>query len=334
LQVDPSGFEVKVEGREDYREEKIDLPNTWLRGFGQIQAAMALPARVVELPVETVYSLLAFLKRHREKTGPRSLKFALNPGKAPIITVEPWGVPVASRGAPFRGEKPEEIKVWGRRRLMSLARVLPLAERVEVRLLGTGLPSIWVVHMGEMRLTLALSGWTTNDWSAGASLELLGPATHVDAGIVDSLRNYMMKSQRASSQVLVKATGLSKDVLYSGLHRLAKEGQVIYDFTSELYRWREVMPWALSMETLGPPPVEVSEGQKLVGKVSIERREAMGAKLLVVAKVDKTSVEAVLSGDQRFQRAKCSCSYFHKNKLRTGPCRHLLALQLATRNLQ
>jgi hypothetical protein len=144
----------------------------------------------------------------------------------------------------------------------------------------------------------------------------------------------MMKSQRASSQVLVKATGLSKDVLYSGLHRLAKEGQVIYDFTSELYRWREVMPWALSMETLGPPPVEVSEGQKLVGKVTIERREAMGARLLVVAKVDKTSVEAVLSGDQRFQRAKCSCSYFHKNKLRTGPCRHLLALQLATRNLQ
>jgi hypothetical protein len=334
LQVDPSGFEVKVEGREDYREEKIDLPNTWLRGFGQIQAAMALPPRVVELPVETVYSLLTYLKRHREKTGPRSLKFALNPGKPPTVIIEPWGVPVESRGAPWRGEKAEEIKVWGRRRLLTLARVLPLAERIEVRLLGSGLPSIWVVHMGEMRFTLALSGWTTNDWSAGASLELLGPATHVDAGIVDQLRNYMMKSQRASSQVLVKATGLSTDVLYSGLHRLAKEGQVIYDFTTELYRWREVMPWALSMETLGPPPVEVQEGQALVGKVTVERREPMGAKLLIVAKVDKTSVEAVFSGDQRFARAKCSCSYFHKNKLRTGPCRHLLALQLATRSYQ
>ena len=142
----------------------------------------------------------------------------------------------------------------GRRRLLTLARVL-LAERVEVRLLGTGLPSIWMVHMGEMRLTLALSGWTSNDWSAGASLELLGPATHLDAGTVDQLREYMLKSQRASSQVLIKATGLPKDALFSGLHRLAKEGQVIYDFTNELYRWREVMPWALSMETLGPPPV-------------------------------------------------------------------------------
>src|SRR5262249_19757006 len=67
LQVDPSGFEVQVAGREDYREEKIDLPVTWLRGFGQIQAAMTLPARVVPLPVETVYTLLAGPRRHREE---------------------------------------------------------------------------------------------------------------------------------------------------------------------------------------------------------------------------------------------------------------------------
>ena len=43
LLVDPTGFEVKVEGRDDYREEKIDLPPSWLRGFGQLQAAMTLP---------------------------------------------------------------------------------------------------------------------------------------------------------------------------------------------------------------------------------------------------------------------------------------------------
>ena len=39
--VDPSGFEVKTEGAADYREEKIDLPPSWLRGFMQLQAAMS-----------------------------------------------------------------------------------------------------------------------------------------------------------------------------------------------------------------------------------------------------------------------------------------------------
>jgi hypothetical protein len=53
LVVDPTGFEVSVAGRDDYREEKIDLPPSWLRGFGQIQAAMCPAA--VDVPVETVY---------------------------------------------------------------------------------------------------------------------------------------------------------------------------------------------------------------------------------------------------------------------------------------
>lgn len=68
-------------GREDYREEKIDLPPSWLRGFGQLQAAMTLPSRKIDVPVEAVYSILAHLKRHREKTGPRSLRFRLTPGR-------------------------------------------------------------------------------------------------------------------------------------------------------------------------------------------------------------------------------------------------------------
>jgi hypothetical protein len=332
LQIDPAGFDVKVEGRADYREEKIDLPVSWLRGFGQLQAAMMLPARTVELPVETVYSLLAFLKRHREQGGPRSLKFELHPGLAPTVVIEPWGRAVVSHGAPFRGERAETIKVWGRRRLMALGRLLPLAERIEVRLLGSGLPSVWVVHMGEMRFTLALSGWTSADWAAGASLELLAPP--VEAGDVEPLRHYLAQSQRSSTAALAKALGLPADAALAGLHRLAKEGQVIYDFAADVYRYREVMPWALSIDKLGPPPPEVSAGQALASKVTVERREPLGARTLLVAKVERTSVEALLTADGRLQRAKCSCSYFHKNRLRTGPCRHLLALQLASRTIQ
>jgi hypothetical protein len=43
--VDPSGFEVRTETDADYREEKIDLPPNWLRGFMQLQSAMSLPMR-------------------------------------------------------------------------------------------------------------------------------------------------------------------------------------------------------------------------------------------------------------------------------------------------
>src|SRR5262249_32303083 len=63
--VDPSGFEVQTQQATDYREEKIDLPPSWLRGFMQLQSAMSLPARRVPISREGLYDVLAFLKRHR-----------------------------------------------------------------------------------------------------------------------------------------------------------------------------------------------------------------------------------------------------------------------------
>src|SRR6185436_9613126 len=80
------------------REEKIDLPPSWLRGFAQLQAAMTLPSRKVELPVEAVYAILAHLKRHKERTGPRSIRFQLAPGKRPVLVLDPWGITIPCGG--------------------------------------------------------------------------------------------------------------------------------------------------------------------------------------------------------------------------------------------
>lgn len=334
LLVDPTGFEVQVEGREDYREEKIDLPPSWLRGFGQIQAAMGLPSRRVEVTREAVYSILAYLKRHREKTGPRSIRFQLTPGRPPVLVLDPWGVAIPCRGAAFDGDKAEEVKVWGRRRLMVLARVLPLAEKVEVALLGSGLPSVWIVHMGEMRLVLALSGWTTNDWTSGAALDLLAATYRPDPRTVEAASRFLAQTQKATLAALTEVTSAPRDVLLGSLHLLSKQGQVIYDFADSCYRYRQVMPVALSEAVIGPEHPELSHGRRIhrEGKVQVERDEFLpGARRAVVAKAENVRCEGILDADGAYARAKCSCSYFFKNRLRGGPCRHLLAVQLLLR---
>lgn len=362
LLVDPTGFEVKVEGARDYREEKIDLPPSWLRGFGQLQGAMALPCRRVELSVDAVYSILAYLKRHREKSGPRSLRFELAPGRPPIILIEPWGIPIVSRGpsfepefagpdhrggGPYRsaprralarggGGAPEEasdvIKVWGRRRLSALARVLPLADRIEVRLLGSGLPSIWTVYMGEMRLVLALSGWTANDLTtSGSSLALLAGAERPDPKLVEALRGYLAERRLASIEAIAMDIRAPREALLAGLNRLATEGQLIYDFAAGFYRYREIMPFALADAVIGPESLEVIQGRLLAQarEVKISRREAVeGGKSLVMADVAGVQCEAIFDSDGVFKRAKCGCSHFYKKGLRAGPCRHLLAMRL------
>src|SRR5439155_8387865 len=182
------GFEVATAERPDYREEKIDLPTSWLRGFMQIQAAMGMPhAAKVTLSREAVYSILAWVKRHKAKTSPRAIRFELTPGQPPRIVLEPWEIPIVSYGTKYDGPSIEPVRIWGGRRLMALARTLPLADKFEVYLLGTGLPSFWVVQMGEMRLTLGLSGWTTNDWTRASAIDLLAPPAAPSPDLINNV---------------------------------------------------------------------------------------------------------------------------------------------------
>lgn len=333
LQVDPGGVTAAVAGAPGLREEKIDLPPSWLRGFGQLQAAMALPARHVELSTDVVYSLLAYLRRHRERTGPRALRFVLAPGRAPQVVIEPWGVTLTSRGAPYAGERAEEIKVWGRRRLMAFARALPLAERFDVRLLGTGLPSIWVARLGELRLTLALSGWTANDWSRGSNLDQHFARYQSHPATVDKLARELALTHVAPLARLAGAIAEPGQTVLGSLFELARRGQVAYDFAVDAYRWRPILDTPVTDAMLGPEPEETVAGRRLATDVTIERTEPLGAgRRALVARVGGTTCEAVLDADDAISRAKCSCSYFFRFRLRAGPCRHLLALRLhATR---
>lgn len=329
LLVDPAGFEVVAGtgGGAALREEKIDLPASWLRSFGQLQAAMALPARRLELSTDVVYSMLAYLRRHRERTGPRALRFILAPGAAPQVVLEPWGVTLTSRGRLYEGPA-EEIKVWGRRRLMAFARALPLAERFDVQLLGSGLPSMWTARMGEMRLTLALSGWTANDWARGSALDQHFAGWQPQAGAVDRLARHLADVRSATLPQLLRHGIEDEPTVLGSLHELARRGQLVYDFATGVYRWRPILDVALTDAMLGPEPEEVIEGRALASAVTIERSEPVGTRQLLVAKVRQTSCEALIDADGAISRARCSCSYFHRMGLRGGPCRHLFALRL------
>src|SRR5204863_436853 len=113
-----AGFTVATQGNADYREENIELPDGWLRGFMQTQAAMTLPARRVTLTREAVYSILAFLKRHKARKSPRALRFEMVAGKPPSLVLEPWEQRVPVYGEPLRTSS-ESIRICGRQRFIA-----------------------------------------------------------------------------------------------------------------------------------------------------------------------------------------------------------------------
>lgn len=161
-------------------ERKIELPESWVRGLVEVQAALALAPVSFTVSAAALAEVLARLESQREKEGPRSLLFDLTPGQPPQITIEPWGDVFTGGKDPYQDDEPRRIRVWGRRRLRVLTDLLPYADAVTVRLLDDGMPSFWTLTIDDITLTVGLSGWTTQDWAGKARFSAFVPASAAD----------------------------------------------------------------------------------------------------------------------------------------------------------
>lgn len=336
--VDPRGFEVHTGTAEGYREEKIDLPPSWLRGFMQIQAAMSFPMRRVPISREGLYGVLAFLKRHRAARSPRGVRFELVPGRPVAIVCEPWERRVVLHSHPYDGPRSEVIRVWGRDRLRLLGRLLPLLDEAEVYLLGTGLPSFWSIRMGEMRLLLGLSGWTANDWTSSAgALDQLAPPAEPSPALLGDIAGCFQQSPALNFEAIRQRTGASPAYVAAGLNRLALLGQLIHDLHAGVYRWRQILPVPLSPEQVGAENEETTAARQFVrtARVHVTRddRRDDGLRILEGTVPDRP-VSLLLDADGRMLRGRCTCSHHFTGGLRRGPCRHLQALRTAATERQ
>jgi hypothetical protein len=296
----------------------------------QLQSAMSMPLRRVQVSREGLYGVLAWLKRHRAKRSPRAVRFELEPGKPVTIVLEPWEKRIVLHTSPYTGGKSEVVRTWGRDRLHLLHRLLPLADGADVYLLGTGLPSFWSVRMGEMRLILGLSGWTTNDWTGASALDALAPPAQPDDALLRQLVGVFTTSPLLTFQQIQQRTGVSAPLVAAGLNRLAQLGQLIHDLPAGAYRWRQIMPSSLSMREIGGDSPETVGGREIFQRrqVRLTKDEVSPSGLRqIVGKAANTDAEVVLDGDGRIVRGKCTCSHHHQFGLRAGPCRHLQALR-------
>ena len=333
--IDPMGFDVSTTDASTHREEKIDLPNSWLRGFMQLQSAMSLPLRRVPVSREGLYNVLAFLRRHKAARSPRAVRFELTPGKPVRIVLEPWEKAIELHSTPYAGTRSETIRVWGRDRLRVLARTLPLIESGNVYLIGSGMPSFWVANMGDMKLTLGLSGWTTNDWTAASALTQLMPPVEINEVKLTKIAAAFNADPMRTFEQIASSVPLPKPEIAAGLNRLALLGQVIHDLPQGVYRWRQVMPAPLTQSQIGSEDTETLEGRTLLGRAKFEvTRDELspsGTRLIHCSIRDRQSsnrdVEMVVDADGRIIRGQCKCSHHFQSGLRRGACRHLQAVR-------
>jgi hypothetical protein len=335
FQVDPSGFEVKTAGESDYKEVKIDLPDSWVRGFLQVSSAMSLPAVTFDLHPMDLYNLCFALRRRKEKKGPRSLRYVLTPGEPVKMILEPWNQEIICSRSPYTGNAPTEIHVWGRRRLLILERLIPVAKSFKVHLLGNGLPSFYVADLNDMAFTLGLSGWTANDWSRAGNFDLMAPRSDVDSVTKQRVFEALKTTWYAKPDELAKSLKLDRSVVLGALSAYTQAGSAIYDLNKNVYRARELSRDPLPLESLRfSNDREASATQFLDGNavtISTSLMDSKGVLQLegTVRHSNHTyEPKLKIDGDDRIIQGECNCNWHQQNKLFKGPCEHILALRM------
>ncbi len=176
FRIGPEGVEVRTSSAGGRFEKKVELPDTWVRGFLQVQAAMGMPGtRIAVKPIDLL-SAVRFLRHSKAKVSPRGIRYEFEPGQDARLVLEPWEHVVPLEGAEHNYTEPKTTRVWGRRRLKLIEGLLPFAEGVDIYLKGRALPSFYAVKLPGMTFLLGLTGWSGSGFTGTGGFDLLAEA--------------------------------------------------------------------------------------------------------------------------------------------------------------
>lgn len=350
--LSPSGFGVAHAGDAAHKEKKIDLPQSWVNGFLQVQSVMSMSLARVRLEPIDLFNLVRFLRRHRARKSPRALRWELRPGERTRIVLEPWEHEIQlSPSSVYQGPKPRSIRTWGRRRFLVLDRLLPAVRRADVYLAGHGLPTVTVCDLGDATFTLGLSGWTDNDWTGQSPFSLLNRKIDVTGDQLAAAYHALREPRYATAEAIAEQTSMTIEHARSSLSFLCQAGRAMFDLAGGVFRHRdlfhspfdpqkEVQKLAASAEDADPKAKAAKQIFEAGQARIIARRPLYGEQTEPSAPSYKIS-GSVLGSEGRVRpllhldpkghiiEASCTCSFYKKFKLTKGPCEHILALRLA-----
>jgi hypothetical protein len=312
------------------------VPMRWLRAFGQMQAASLLAADRFELSPIDLYNVLLALRLRKARTAPRGLRYELVPGEPPRLVLEPWDQVVRSTSGPYTGAQPRVVRTWGRNRLNVLARVLPHARRLTVSIAGPGLPSQYVVDLGDATLAISLSGWTDAGWAGISTFDLLATAAADDPRTVDALVDAL--ATPLTGDALADRLGAPRaEVRRTTLAALAQL-RIGHDLaTGELFA-RPLTRAPIPAAALQFRDAREAAAHRLLaepGAVTLTKVHDQGHEgrsiegQIVDARAHRTFYPSLtLDQESRTSAATCTCSAFRRAGIKEGPCEHLIALRV------
>lgn len=327
-------------------EKRIQVPTSWVRSLLQVQSATQLSHDSFELDPVALYNLLFEMRMNADIKGKkRGLVIELVPQKPPVLTLEPFGIVVKSGAKVYQGQSAKLLRLWGRRRLALLKKLLPYTDKVTVTLLGQGMPSYWTLVGQGFHLTFAMTGFSQANWSQALNFDLLLPKRPIadNEQTLSDMVNSLQSAQDINQ--LSKQSGKKLSELRQDLLNLAQQGLIRYDLYTQRYHYRPLSEQPLDMAQLAYHTLAEKHAYDLVSRpkavsnltITCTSQGVGGVALtadIIVAEDRRTyHSQLQLNDEGMVNRAECSCPQFLQHRLTQGVCSHLIALRLAYANL-
>ena len=321
-------------------EKRINVPQSWLRGFLQVQSSAQLAADVFYLKPLDLYNALRYLRLHADVKGKRrGLRIELEPKQAPRLVLEPHDVVINGSAEAYQGKVAKVVRLWGRRRLQLIKRFLPYTQSIEVRLLGNGMPSFWILRGEGMTLTVAITGFTASNWSQALNFDLLLPRRADSLATLKTVTSHLQSVWVAPLNEIANHTGLEVVACRAALQQACQQGLVTYDAAHQVYRYRPLTEQALEMSQFQFRQPTEKLAYDLLSRpnaisaltLNLIPQEGVEISATITVKEDKREYlsQLKLNEEGQVSKASCSCHQIMQHGLSQGACSHLIALRLA-----
>jgi hypothetical protein len=297
--------DIEVEADEGSAiERRVPLPARWLRGFLEVQAIQAELEPAAEVDAAGTRAFLRSIPK--------------TPSRRPV-----WFAPVGRGLRTYHHDPgPGAIGLAGMARLRLFDRVARHATALRVFAVAGDGSTGWQLDVPGARLTLVLSPEVWRGFSGeGRALHRL--AESAPSASIAAVRAALGWAPRLGIEALATASERSRDEVSSALAALALSGVVGYDLAERGFFRRE-LPFDLGQtERLQP---RLRDARRLVERAAV-RIESSGDSGLVAWVAGAGGVEyRVRSTPEGWS---CTCPWYGRHRGDRGPCKHVLAVQLA-----
>jgi len=281
-------------------ERKVPLPVRWIKGFAEVQSHLAGMSQKFSLSRVQAQRFLRSLPRAQADH-------------------EQWATPTPQGARLSVRVADDGVMIKGTQRLRLFESLAADAQKMDVWFNERQGSSAWVLDFDTQRLTMVLNSEPWRGFSGDG--QLLSALTTTDDPAVAAVKAQLNWADSLDPERVGDLTGHSRSSVDRALGVLAAQGLLGFDLVSGSY-FHRVLPFDLTLIDKLNPRLKSADALYRKGAVAL-----MNTSDAPAAEVSSDGVVHQVSVRDGF--STCTCPWYAKHQGTRGPCKHVLAAEMA-----